>query len=51
MILFALDFFERNALGGGLVRHVHEQPGTATGSMADAGIAIVETDVGDPQTS
>jgi len=44
MILFALDFFERNALGGGLVV-TSMTTGTAR-LVADAGIAIVETDVG-----
>jgi phosphoglucosamine mutase len=46
MILFALDFFERNALGGGLVVTSMSNLGLHR-SMADAGIAIVETDVGD----
>jgi len=43
--LFALDFFERNALGGGLVVTSMSNLGLHR-SMADAGIAIVETDVG-----
>ncbi|MEO9181101.1 MAG: phosphoglucosamine mutase [Acidimicrobiales bacterium] len=46
MILFARDFFERNALGGGLVVTSMSNLGLRR-SMADAGIAIVETDVGD----
>jgi phosphoglucosamine mutase len=46
MILFALDFFERNALGGGLVVTSMSNLGLHR-SMADAGIAVVETDVGD----
>lgn len=46
MILFALDFFERNALGGGLVVTSMSNLGLHR-TMADAGIAIVETDVGD----
>jgi len=46
MILFARDFFERNALGGGLVVTSMSNLGLHR-SMADAGIAIVETDVGD----
>jgi phosphoglucosamine mutase len=46
MILFARDFFERNTLGGGLVVTSMSNLGLRR-SMADAGIAIVETDVGD----
>ena len=46
MILFARDFFERNALGGGLVVTSMSNLGLHR-SMADAGIAVVETDVGD----
>ena len=46
MILFARDFFERNTLGGGLVITSMSNLGLRR-SMADAGIAIVETDVGD----
>jgi phosphoglucosamine mutase len=46
MILFALDFFERNSLGGGLVVTSMSNLGLHR-SMANAGIAIVETDVGD----
>lgn len=46
MILFARDFFERNELGGGLVVTAMSNLGLHR-SMADAGIAVVETDVGD----
>ncbi|MGB8195535.1 MAG: hypothetical protein WCF25_00810 [Acidimicrobiales bacterium] len=46
MILFARDFFERNALGGGLVVTSMSNLGLHR-SMGEAGIAIVETDVGD----
>jgi phosphoglucosamine mutase len=46
MVLFARDFFERNELGGGLVVTSMSNLGLHR-SMADAGIAIVETDVGD----
>ena len=46
MILFALDFFERNTLGGGLVVTSMSNLGLHR-SMNDAGIAVVETDVGD----
>jgi phosphoglucosamine mutase len=46
MILFARDFFERNVLGGGLVVTSMSNLGLHR-SMADAGIAVVETDVGD----
>jgi phosphoglucosamine mutase len=46
MILFARDFFERNELGGGLVVSALSNLGLHR-SMADAGIAVVETDVGD----
>jgi phosphoglucosamine mutase len=46
MILFARDFFERNALDGGLVVTSMSNLGLHR-SMADAGIAVVETDVGD----
>jgi phosphoglucosamine mutase len=46
MILFARDFFERNELGGGLVVTSMSNLGLHR-SMADAGIAVVETDVGD----
>jgi phosphoglucosamine mutase len=46
MILFARDFFERNALGGGVVVTSMSNLGLHR-SMADAGIAVVETDVGD----
>ncbi len=46
MILFARDFFQRNSLGGGLVVTSMSNLGLRR-SMADAGIAIVETDVGD----
>ena len=46
MILFARDFFERDELGGGLVVTSMSNLGLHR-SMADAGIAVVETDVGD----
>jgi phosphoglucosamine mutase len=46
MILFARDFFERNALGGGLVVTSMSNLGLHR-SMGEAGIAVVETDVGD----
>jgi phosphoglucosamine mutase len=46
MILFALDFLERDALGGGLVVTSMSNLGLHR-TIADAGIAIVETDVGD----
>ncbi len=46
MILFARDFFEHNALGGGLVLTTMSNLGLHR-SMADAGIAVVVTDVGD----
>jgi phosphoglucosamine mutase len=46
MILFARDLFERDELGGGLVVTSMSNLGLHR-SMADAGIAIVETDVGD----
>jgi phosphoglucosamine mutase len=46
MILFARDFFERNALGGGLVVTSMSNLGLHR-AMVDAGIAVVETDVGD----
>jgi phosphoglucosamine mutase len=46
MILFARDFFERNALGGGLVVTSMTNLGLHR-SMGEAGIAVVETDVGD----
>src|ERR1700722_16713423 len=46
MILFAHDFFERNALGGGGGVTSMSNLGLHR-SMADAGIAVVETDVGD----
>jgi phosphoglucosamine mutase len=46
MILFARDFFERNVLGGGLVVTSMSNLGLHR-SMAEAGIAVIETDVGD----
>ncbi|HEY5010163.1 MAG TPA: hypothetical protein VIH73_03345 [Acidimicrobiales bacterium] len=46
MILFARDFFERNTLGGGLVVTSMSNLGLHR-SMGEAGIAVVETDVGD----
>jgi phosphoglucosamine mutase len=46
MILFALDFFERGLLGGGLVTTSMSNLGLHR-TIADAGIDIVETDVGD----
>ena len=46
MILFARDFFERDELGGGLVVTSMSNLGLHR-SMAEAGIAVVETDVGD----
>ena len=46
MILFARDFFERNALGGGLVVTSMSNLGLHR-SMGEAGIAVIETDVGD----
>jgi phosphoglucosamine mutase len=46
MILFARDLFERDALGGGVVVTSMSNLGLHR-SLADAGIAIVETDVGD----
>jgi phosphoglucosamine mutase len=46
MILFALDFFERGLLGGGLVTTTMSNLGLHR-TVADAGIDIVETDVGD----
>jgi len=46
MILFARDLFERHELGGGLVVTSMSNLGLHR-AMADAGIAIVETDVGD----
>jgi len=46
MVLFALDFLERDALGGGLVVTSMSNLGLHR-SVGDAGISIVETDVGD----
>ena len=46
MVLFATDFFERNALGGGLVVTSMANLGLHR-ALAQTGIAIVETDVGD----
>jgi phosphoglucosamine mutase len=46
MILFARDFFERDALGGGLVVTSMSNLGLHR-SLTEVGIAIVETDVGD----
>jgi phosphoglucosamine mutase len=46
MILFARDFFDRGELGGGLVVTSMSNLGLHR-AMADAGIAVVETDVGD----
>jgi phosphoglucosamine mutase len=46
MILFALDFLEREALGGGLVVTSMSNLGLHR-TISEAGIAIVETDVGD----
>jgi phosphoglucosamine mutase len=46
MILFALDFLERDVLGGGLVTTSMSNLGLHR-AIAGAGIAIVETDVGD----
>ncbi len=46
MILFARDFLERNALGGGLVVTSMSNLGLHR-SMGEAGIEVVETDVGD----
>ena len=46
MVLFATDFFERNALGGGLVITSMANLGLHH-ALRESGIAIVETDVGD----
>jgi phosphoglucosamine mutase len=46
MVLFALDFFERHTLGGGLVVTSMSNLGLHS-AMKDADIAVVETDVGD----
>jgi phosphoglucosamine mutase len=46
IVLFALDFFERNTLGGGLVVTSMSNLGLHS-AMKDAAIAVVETDVGD----
>jgi len=46
MVLFATDFFERNALGGGLVVTSMANLGLHR-ALAHTGISIVETDVGD----
>ena len=46
MILFARDLFERDELGGGLVVTSMSNLGLHR-SMAEVGIAVVETDVGD----
>ncbi len=46
MILFALDFLERGLLGGGLVTTSMSNLGLHR-TIADAGIDVIETDVGD----